>query len=126
MPYLYESAESLAKLPAVGTKQCVALVKQYAGTQPSSLWREGEAVKGNLLLRKGTVIATFVAGRYPNHGTGNHAAFYITQDAAGIVVVDQWRSSGTIRKRTLPFLGKESSGNFINPSNNGDAFSVVE
>ena len=126
MSYVYENAESLEKLPTVGTKQCVSLVKQYAKAPPSSLWKEGKVVKGNLLLKKGTAIATFVNGKYPNHGTGNHAALYITQDAAGIVVADQWSSSGTIRKRRLPFLGKDQKGNFITPSNNGDAFSVVE
>lgn len=78
------------------------------------------------MLKKGTAIATFVNGKYPNHGTGNHAAFYVGQDAAGIIVVDQWSASGTIRKRRLPFLGKDKNGNFITPSNNGDAFSVVE
>lgn len=126
MPYIYERAESLEKLPAVGTRQCVALIKNYTKAPPSSLWKAGGTVKGNLLLKKGTAIATFVNGKYPNHGTGNHAAFYIGQDAAGIIVVDQWSASGTIRKRRLPFLGKDKNGNFITPSNNGDAFSVVE
>lgn len=126
MSYIYEEAELLEKLPTVGTKQCVALIKLYAKAPASSLWKEGEAVKGSFLLKKGSAIATFVKGKYPNHGTGNHAAFYVGQDAAGILVVDQWSSSGTIRKRRLPFLGKDKNGNFVTPSNNGDAFSVVE
>ena len=126
MPYTYEDVESLEKLPTVGTKQCVALIKRYAKAPPSSLWKEGSAVKGNLLLKKGSAIATFVNGEYPNHGTGNHAAFYVSQDAVGILVVDQWSTSGTIRKRRLLFLGKDKNGNFVTPSNNGDAFSVVE
>lgn len=126
MPYVYQEAEALEKMPAVGNKQCVSLIKQFTKAPPSSLWKEGAKVKGNLLLKKGTAIATFVDGKYPNNGTGNHAAFYVSQDAAGIVVVDQWSTSGTVRKRRLAFLGKDQNGRWITPSNNGDAFSVVE
>jgi len=126
MPYVYSEAENLAKLPTVGTKQCVALLKQYAKAPPASLWKEGKSVKGNLNLAKGTAIATFVSGKYPNHGTGNHASFYIRQDAIGIWVVDQWSTSKTIQNRRLAFKGKDKTGQFVDPSNNGDAFSVVE
>ncbi len=126
MPYIYAEAESLVKLPSVGSKQCVALIKQYTMAPQTSLWEEGKAVKGELTLQKGTAIATFVKGKYPNGGTGNHAAFYIGQDTIGIWVVDQWSGSGTIRKRCLTFKGKDKNGNFIDPSNNGDAFSVIE
>ena len=52
MPYVYEEAESLEKLPTVGTKQCVALIKQYTKALPSSLWKEGVKVMGNVLLKK--------------------------------------------------------------------------
>ncbi|KQO26855.1 hypothetical protein ASF11_04070 [Acidovorax sp. Leaf76] len=126
MPYVYEDPESLAGGKLVGTHQCVALVKHYARAPATSLWREGATVKGNLLLTKGTVIATFVNGKYPNKPTGNHAAFYVSQDASGITVVDQWTGSGKIRKRVLPFLGKDKTGKFVDPSGNGDAFSVVD
>ncbi len=126
MSYLYEDAEKLVDLPTVGTRQCVALIKEYAKAPPTSLWKEGKAVKGYMLLKKGTAIATFVTGKYQNHGSGNHAAFYISQDAVGIWVVDQWSTSGTIRKRRLRFKGKKEDGTFIDPSNNGDAFSVIE
>jgi hypothetical protein len=127
MAYVYEDAAQLEKQPNVGSKQCVALVKTFAGTPPSSLWRQGIEVKGNQQqIKVGTAIATFVHGKYPNHPTGNHAALYVGQDALGIWVVDQWSTSGTIRKRRLPFLGKDKAGAFLTPSNNGDAFSVVE
>ncbi|WP_371265789.1 BPSL0067 family protein [Nitrosospira briensis] len=41
------------------------------------------------------------------------------------MVVDQWtdRDAG---KRTLPFLGKDDKGAWIDRSNNGDAFSIIE
>jgi hypothetical protein len=50
----------------------------------------------------------------------------VSQDASGITVVDQWSGSGTIRLRRLMFLGKDKTGKYVDPSNNGDAFSVVE
>jgi len=126
MPFVYEDADKLEKLPPVGNKQCVALIKQYTKAPPASLWKEGDPVRGKFTLKKGTAIATFVGGKYPNHGTGNHAAFFLSQDAAGILVIDQWSRSGAIQKRRLAFKGKDKSGRFIDPSNNGDAFSVIE
>jgi hypothetical protein len=127
MPYLYSEAESLAEKPTVGTKQCVALIKQYTNAPPTTMWKEGKAVKGNLLLAKGTAIATFVDGKYPNNGSGNHAAFYLGQDAVGIWVVDQWSTSKTIQSRRLTFKGRDKkTGKLNDPSNNGDAFSVIE
>jgi hypothetical protein len=126
MSYQYEDAEKLVDLPAVGSKQCVALIREYTNAPPGYIWKEGKKVKKNLLLNKGTAIATFLNGKYQNHGTGNHAAFYISQDAVGIWVVDQWSTSGTIRKRQLRFKGMNKDGTFIDPSNNGDAFSVIE
>lgn len=126
MPYVYSNAEDLAKKPPVGTKQCVALITQYTSAPITVMWKEGAIVKGNLHLAKGTAIATFVNSKYPNQGTGNHAAFYIGQDAIGIWVVDQWSSSKTIKSRRLSFRGQDNAGKFINPSNNGDAFSVIE
>lgn len=126
MPYVYENAEELEGGVSVGTRQCVALVKHYTNAPPSSLWREGEVVKGNLALKKGTVIATFVNGKYQNLSHGNHAAFYLSQNTHGIDVVDQWSSSKTVRRRLLAFKGKDKGGKYVTPSDNGDAFSVVE
>lgn len=126
MSYIYSEAEKLAKLPTVGTKQCVALVREYSGAPPAALWRQGAAVKGNALLQKGTAIATFVDGKYQNNLSRNHAAFYVRQDSSGIWVVDQWLGSKTIRLRRLNFKGKKKDGSHLDPSNNGDAFSVIE
>lgn len=126
MSYVYSEAESLAEKPTVGTKQCVALVREYAKAPSAATWREGKVVKGNISLAKGTVIATFINGRYRNLPFGNHAAFYVRQDAIGIWVVDQWSTSKTIQARRLAFKGRDKKGEFIDPSNNGDAFSVVE
>jgi len=131
MPYIYSEVDSLVTTPPtpnIGSGQCVALVEKYAkAPAPANLlWRAGAAVRGNFILTKGTAIATFVKGRYLSHAHHNHAALYVGQDASGIWVVDQYQGSGGIRKRILHFKGKTKSGDYIDPSNNGDAFSVIE
>lgn len=83
---------------------------------------EGNASK----IKRGTAVATLVNGKYPNQDKGNHAGFYVSQDANGIVMVDQWETLPKPHKRTLKFLGKEADGSFKDPSNNADAFSVIE
>ena len=129
MAYVYSNAHSLDKREKVGTFECVALVQHYSNAPVTSAWREGEQVMGNRNLSPGTAIATFVNGLYPNRSHGNHAAFYLSQNSNGIYVVDQWRDMAgkpTISKRFIRSKGKNKSGNFIEPSNNADAFSVIE
>ncbi len=131
MPYICDAVDSLVTIPPkpnVGTGQCVALIEAYTNTPKpvASFWKEGVAVRGNLAILKGTAIATFVGGKYLSNATGNHAAFYISQDASGIWVVDQYAGSGGIRKRHLRFKGKKPDGSYVDPSNNGDAFSVIQ
>ena len=79
----------------VGNGECVTLLRHLAGARASSLWREGDKVpdlleKGG--IAKGTVIATFVNGRYQNLRQGNHAALFIRQVPSGIEIFDQWRN----------------------------------
>jgi len=128
MPYVYARAAELKGRPVVGSRHCVALVQQYAGAPVTANWRQGELVVGNASLKPGTAIATFVDGRYPNRRHGNHAAFYIGQAANGIYVADQWKSDSktAISIRLIRSQGKDVHGNFISPSNNADAFSVIE
>ena len=128
MPYIYTRVDELEKTPMAGNHQCVALVREFAGAPLTLAWRQGEAVLGNSLIRKGTAIATFVNGRYANHSYGNHAAIYMGQTAAGILVMDQWvgKRQGVISSRTLRAKGKHKTGFYIDPSNNADAFFVIE
>jgi hypothetical protein len=44
----------------------VALVQYYTNAGPANGWQQGESVLGNQLIKKGTAIATFKNGRYPN------------------------------------------------------------
>lgn len=95
----------------------------------TSVWKEGKAVKGNRMIQKGTAIATFVNGKYPNHGHGNHAALYVSSDAGGIWVIDQWKGDPKkpkVSKRYLLSKGKWKDGRYIDPSNNANAFSIIE
>ena len=128
MPYIYSAVESLVTTPPkphVGDGNCVPLVQQYAKCPLTESWKQGQAVRKNA-LQTGTAIATFVGGKYQSNKTGNHAALYVGQDEAGIWVVDQYKSSNGIQKRLLRFKGKNPDGTYVDPSNNGDAFSVIE
>ena len=104
---------------AVGDGQCVAFVRECAKATATDTWKEGKKVRGNTIA-KGTVIATFKDGKYPNAGTGNHAAIYESQTKDGIYVWDQWKGH-SVARRLIRFKGGKGS-----PSNDGDAFSVVE
>lgn len=130
MGYKCSNVDDLVTTPPkshVGSGQCVELVEEYSTVpRPTSRWKEGVAVRGNLMLSKGIAIATFTNGKYLSHKHGNHAAFYVSQDIGGLWVVDQYVGSGGIRKRHLRFKGRDKNGAYLDPSNNGDAFSVIE
>ncbi|MFL5285813.1 MAG: BPSL0067 family protein [Rhodopila sp.] len=103
------------------------------GASPGSgKWKQGAAVRDNPAIAPGTAIATFINGIYPSNSSGNHAALFLAQEdkgppaGHGLWVVDQYFGSNGIHKRLLRFKGKHADGNFIDPVNNGDAFSVIE
>ncbi len=128
MAYIYPEVDSLPGKPAVGNQECVPMVEFYAkAPAPAKLrWQQGATVRDNADIVKGTAIATFVNGHYPSLPHGSHAALYVSQDAAGLSVVDQYHGSNGIHKRQLHFKGQNADGTFVDPSNNGDAFSVIE
>lgn len=129
MSYIYAKVDDLDQTDLVGSQQCVALVQHYANAPSTLLWKEGKAVMGETSIVRGTAIATFVDGRYKSLEHGNHAALYVSQDAGGIWVVDQWKDDPRkpkVSKRYIRSKGKNKNGDFIDPSNNADAFSVIE
>lgn len=129
MPYIYPSVDDLQGTDKVGSKHCVALLQHYAHLPNTGTWSEGDAVIGSRQLAKGTAIATFVDGRYQSLSTGNHAAFYLSQDANGIWVMDQWKSDTQkplVSKRYIRRKGKNKQGGYIDPSDNADAYSVIQ
>ena len=107
-----------------GNTECVEFIKQTLDAPPTNLWREGDKVeKGKKNVLTGTAIATFIDKKYPQTGSsGKHAAIYLDQDGSGIIVLDQWRTQGSVQKRTIRWSPTDPS----NLSNNGNAFSVIE
>lgn len=129
MAYVYSDVKNLGQKEKVGSFQCAALIQHYTSAPITSAWREGEGVMGNRNLKPGTAIATFENGRYPNRAHGNHVAFYLGQAPNGIYVIDQWNDpvrKPKISKRYIRAKGRNSSGKYIEPSDNADAFSVIE
>jgi hypothetical protein len=129
VPYVYSEVDALEGKPLVGSHQCAVLVQHYAKAPLAAQWSEGEVVKGNMKIAKGTAVATFVNGNYPNSAKDNHIAFYIRQDAVAIYVMDQWagdKRKTAISSRPMYSQGKDRQGKFKDPSNNGDALSVIE
>lgn len=125
-PFVYTKVESLEGKPKVFGGECAGLVQWHTKAGKTDTWREGIKVRGNGdKIKKGTAVATFVDGKYPNEPHGNHAALYISQDGAGVWVMDQWSTKPSISKRRMLFKGKNSDGTYKDPSNNGDALSVI-
>lgn len=126
MSDVYAEVSSLEGKPKEGNGECVTLVKNHTSVGHTGGWRQGSEVVGSKTLETGTAIATFVNGKYPNNSHGNHAAFYMGQLAGGICIMDQWRSKAKVGKRFIRRKGKDAQGRFIDPSNNADAFFVIE
>ena len=129
MSYIYAKVDDLEGTDKVGSKQCVALVQTYAKLPVTGEWTEGAAVFGNDKVVKGTAVATFVDGKYKSLPTGNHAAFFVSQDAKGIWIMDQWNDpvrKPKVSKRYVTRKGKDAKGKFIDASNNADAYAVIE
>ena len=130
MPHVLQRPESYSSRSfpnSQGNTEYVEFIKQTLGAPVTSVWREGAKIVKLAphaldVTPKGTAIATFVAGKYPQHGnTGMHAAIYLGQNAQGIQVLDQWRSQGKVLPRTIPWQPHRPG-----LSNDGSAFSVIE
>lgn len=128
MPYIFTKVKDLENTDMVGSTQCVALVQKFAGAPATLAWRKGDDVVSAKSITKGTAIATFVDGKYPNHRSGNHAALYIESGIDGIWIMDQWKGkeNGKITSRFIKSLGRDKNGKFRRPSNNADAYSIIE
>lgn len=87
------------------SRQCVALVKHLAPEVGRAAdWQEGPPIRdyGVPPLERGTPIATFKNGRYPNQESGNHAAIFLEYGVhdgqRGIWVFDQWQERAPGRR----------------------------
>ncbi|CAL6001917.1 BPSL0067_family protein [Hexamita inflata] len=101
--------------------ECVALVKPWIPGKSTKQWQRGIQVKGNSIAQ-GTCIASFQysasKGYYYDGAVGGHAAVFVSQSSAGIVVYDQWRVQ-PCHKRTIAFKGDGSK------QNDGNEFYVI-
>ena len=125
MAYIATNPESYSG-KVVGTGQCVPFVQEASGAPNTQMWKQGKQVKGNLMIAKGTAIATFdSAGQYTNSIDGtSHAAIYVSQDATGITVWDQWKiPKQPVHQRNIRFQGGAAG---TKPVNDGDFFYVIE
>lgn len=130
MPHVYAAVDRLSGHELVGNGDCVDLVKTYApGLKgwKASQWSQGAKVVDTPDLKRGTAIATFVDGKYPNNKTGQHAAFFLKHAGAGIWVMDQWKGDKDkprVSKRLIYPGGPVSANTAL--SNNAGAFYVIE
>ncbi|MDB5823447.1 MAG: hypothetical protein JWR21_2151 [Herminiimonas sp.] len=89
---------------AAGNAECVEFVRQVTVAPHTTLWSMGAYVLDAPLgsIPRGTAIATFDSkGKYPDDGKGRHAAIYLSHTASSICVLDQWKSQGRVRARTI-------------------------
>ena len=126
-PHVYPgNIDDLEGKPPLGSHQCAAIVQSSQPIGLTRTWREGIPVRGfGSWIKKGTAVATFEDGFYPNRSHGNHVAYYLGQTSTGIQVMDQWAGRASISSRTMKFMGKKADGKYVDPSNNGDALSVI-
>ncbi|QDQ27510.1 BPSL0067 family protein [Chitinimonas arctica] len=130
MPYLLGIAEKdvfgKAKfVNAKGNTECVEFVVQTTSAPSTIGWNRGDKISdlppGK--LARGTAIATFDAnGRYPTDTLGKHAAIYLSHDAHGIRVLDQWRAQGEVRERVIHFNKPKGTSR----SNDASTFYVIK
>lgn len=129
MPYVYREARQLQGHDKVDGGECVALVKHYTNAGPARFWREGKRVVETKNIPEGTAIGTFKDGKWPQLSTGNHSGFFLNQVSNGIYIMDQWTDDNKKPKISMRFLyrlGKDKHGNYVNPPQNADAFSVIK
>ena len=130
MPQILQAPESYkgrSFTNAKGHTECVEFILQTLDGPGTPDWRAGRKIVplepgAPDPVAKGTAIATFVGGVYPQAGnTGKHAAIYLGQNSEGIQVLDQWRAQGRVLQRTIPWKPRRPG-----LSNDGKAFSVIE
>jgi hypothetical protein len=142
MAYIYAGVRRLVGQPLYGDGNCALMVQHFAQLPRHDHWRQGAHVVEQANIWPGTAIATFENGRYPNNPHNNHVAFFFkfgrrNPDGtwASIFIVEQFKGngglpgSGVIQLREIPAKGKvdpKYGDRWKDPSNNADAFSIIE
>jgi hypothetical protein len=147
MPHVYRGAVLLEGKPKVDGGECARLVQHYLlGIGVTSSWRPGENVIDVLAsdrkIESGTAIATFVNGRYPDHGF-RHAALFMWANTScthspktgrcsimSIRMMDQWNPhpgshypKDKISARDVRIYGKNAAWPI---SDNASMFYIIE
>lgn len=136
MAYVYSGVNRLEGKPIVGNGNCVLMVQHFGELPKINRWRQGLRVVEQTNIWAGTAIATFENGVYPNFSTGNHAAFFVrfgTRNpdgaAATIWIMEQYSGLSRITLREIKVKGRIDSKwgkRWADPSNNADAFYIIE
>ena len=148
MPYIYPGVDSLLKQPFIKDGDCVDLIKALVpgliGKSTTS-WKQGEnlmeARRAGKTVPRGTAVATFENGRYPQKCSGNyngtrqscrHAALLLRVDPSGIWVMDQYKGDNNrlfIFHRLIrlppPREQKFADGTWRDAGNNALAYYVI-
>lgn len=136
MAYVYSAVSKLKGKDIVGNGSCVLLLQRIARLPNTSSWRQGQRVVEQSNIWSGVAIATFENGIYPNWNTGNHAAFFVRfgernsdGTAKSIWIMEQFKGLKKIALREVFSRGQvdsKSGKRWADPSNNADAFYIIE
>lgn len=136
MAYVYHGVIKLEGKPLVGNGSCALMVQHYAKLPHSSNWHQGQRVVEQTNIWPGLAIATFENGVYASTKTGNHVAFFIRfgkKNPDGtwqtIWIMEQYMGLLRITLREIPRKGQVDSKwgkRWADPSNNADAFYIIE
>ena len=130
MSFVYTRVDSLQRSDIIGDGNCVLLIKHYIPqfrNISTQSWRQGEHVMSTTKpIARGTAIATFEHGRYPNRPRGNHAAFFMARVNDTLWVMEQWKGMTEVRSRYLIMKPQKPDGTWFDPSNNASAFYLIE
>jgi hypothetical protein len=128
MPYVYADVRKLEKHAKVGTVNASRWFERTRARACGLFLVKRRSSDGRTNPCKRTAIATFVNDRWPANPHGNHAAFYLGKVSTGMYIMDQWNRADKkeISSRFIYRLGKNKDGSYVRPSDNADAFSVIE
>lgn len=130
MAFVYPLVDSLKRSHLIGNGNCVLLVKHYIPqfrNITTASWRQGEHVMSSTKpIARGTAIATFKHGRYPNRERGNHAAFFMAKVNGTLWVMEQYKGLKEVQSRYLIMKPQNTDGTWSDASNNASAFYVIE
>lgn len=135
--FIHPRAMALINTPMVGDGECVALVQHFMlGIGNTHTWKgEEKRVIETNDLQIGTVVANLENGKWPGKKHGNHVGFFYRYGSwdmekrlfTSFFIIEQFNARGMqkIQLRELRSKGHWKGGEYIDPSNNADAFYIL-